>query len=139
LKQADRAAHVARGITDRWRDGLLAEVDARDDPIGWPMRLCAALERAAQHDSRIKYRDAWETGLAGLAGAPGPAAKRGAARHEGLQTAFVARRLTARFRTLGMFADTWRLNRRAARFKRAAAGADVDLLRPSGSKARLST
>jgi integrase len=49
----------------RWRDGLLGAMAP-----GTINRLCrcvaAALALAARHDQRIKNRDAWEIGLAGL-------------------------------------------------------------------------
>jgi integrase len=49
----------------KWRDGLLGTISPAS-----VNRLCncvcAALELAAQHDERIKNRDAWETGLEGL-------------------------------------------------------------------------
>ena len=49
----------------RWRDGLLGTM--APGTINRICRcLCAALELAAQHDERIKNRDAWEVGLAGL-------------------------------------------------------------------------
>jgi hypothetical protein len=49
----------------KWRDGLLAKV--KPATINRLCNsLCAALELAAQHDQRIKNRDAWEVGLAGL-------------------------------------------------------------------------
>jgi integrase len=49
----------------KWRHGLLSTIKPAS-----VNRLCncvcAALELAAQHDERIKNRDAWEVGLAGL-------------------------------------------------------------------------
>ena len=49
----------------KWRDGLLGTMAPAT--INRLCRcLCAALELAAQHDERIKNRDAWEIGLAGL-------------------------------------------------------------------------
>ena len=48
-----------------WRDGLLGTMAPAT--INRLCRcVCAALALAAQHDERIKNRDAWETGLAGL-------------------------------------------------------------------------
>ena len=48
-----------------WRDGLLGTMAPAT--INRLCRcLCAALELAAQHDERIKNRDAWEVGLSGL-------------------------------------------------------------------------
>jgi integrase len=48
-----------------WRDGLLGTLaPASINRICNSM--CAALELSAQHDPRIKNRDAWEVGLAGL-------------------------------------------------------------------------
>jgi hypothetical protein len=84
-----------------WRDGLLAEV--KPATINrMANALCAALELAAQHDSRIKNRDAWETGLAGLPDAQTP---RNVVLPDTKVHAFVA----AAYRhdpALGMFADT---------------------------------
>jgi hypothetical protein len=48
-----------------WRDGLLSKVSAATINR-LANSLCAALELAAVHDPRIKNRDAWEVGLAGL-------------------------------------------------------------------------
>lgn len=49
----------------RWRDGLLGRMVP--STINRLCRcICAALTLAAQHDARIKNRDAWEVGLAGL-------------------------------------------------------------------------
>jgi integrase len=49
----------------KWRDGLLGTLSPAS--INRLCNcVCAALELAAQHDERIKNRDAWETGLAGL-------------------------------------------------------------------------
>jgi integrase len=49
----------------RWRDSLLGTM--APSTINRTCRcLCAALALAAQHDQRIKNRDAWEVGLAGL-------------------------------------------------------------------------
>ena len=49
----------------KWRDGLLgAMAPATINRLG--RCLCAALELAAQHDERIKNRQAWEIGLANL-------------------------------------------------------------------------
>jgi integrase len=49
----------------KWRDGLLGTMAPAT--INRLCRcLCAALALAAQHDDRIKNRDAWEVGLAGL-------------------------------------------------------------------------
>jgi integrase len=49
----------------KWRDGLLGKI-APATINRLCNSICAALELAAQHDERIKNRDAWETGLAGL-------------------------------------------------------------------------
>jgi integrase len=49
----------------KWRDSLLGKMAPAT--INRTCRcLCAALELARQHDERIQYRQAWETGLAGL-------------------------------------------------------------------------
>jgi integrase len=49
----------------KWRDGLLGTM--APSTINRTCRcLCAALALAAQHDERIRTRDAWEVGLAGL-------------------------------------------------------------------------
>ena len=49
----------------KWRDSLLGTM--APSTINRLCRcLCAALELAAQHDDRIKNRQAWEIGLAGL-------------------------------------------------------------------------
>lgn len=48
-----------------WRDSLLGTV-AKSTINRLCGCVCAALEQAAQHDKRIKNRDSWETGLAGL-------------------------------------------------------------------------
>jgi integrase len=49
----------------KWRDGLLGKM--APSTINRTCRcLCAALALAAQHDERIRNRDAWEVGLAGL-------------------------------------------------------------------------
>ena len=49
----------------RWRDGLLGKM--APSTINRTCRcLCAALALAAQHDGRIRNRDAWEVGLVGL-------------------------------------------------------------------------
>ena len=48
-----------------WRDGLIGTMAA--STINRLCRcVCAALTLAAQHDQRVKNRDAWEVGLAGL-------------------------------------------------------------------------
>jgi integrase len=49
----------------KWRDGLL-DVMARSTINRLIACVSAALEQAAQHDKRIRNRDAWEIGLAGL-------------------------------------------------------------------------
>ena len=59
----------------KWRDGLLGTM-APSTINRLCGCLCAALEQAAQHDKRIQNREAWETGLAGLAERAG-----GAQRH----------------------------------------------------------
>jgi integrase len=52
----------------KWREGLLGTMaPATINRLG--RCLCAALALAAQHDQRIKNRDAWEIGLADLPGA----------------------------------------------------------------------
>jgi integrase len=49
----------------KWRDGLLGRV--KPATINRLCNsLCAAFEQAAQHDTRIKNRDAWEVGLEGM-------------------------------------------------------------------------
>jgi integrase len=48
-----------------WQLGLLAKI-AASTVNRISNSLCAALELARSHDSRIKNRDTWETGLAGL-------------------------------------------------------------------------
>ena len=48
-----------------WRDGLLGKI-APATINRLCNSICAALELAAQHDPRIRNRDAWEVGLAGL-------------------------------------------------------------------------
>jgi integrase len=49
----------------KWRDSLLGKI-APATINRLCNSICAALELAALHDERIKNRDAWETGLAGL-------------------------------------------------------------------------
>jgi integrase len=51
----------------KWRDSLIGAV-ANATINRLCNSICAALELAAQHDDRIKNRQAWETGLAGLPG-----------------------------------------------------------------------
>jgi integrase len=56
----------------RWRDGLLAKGLARGT-VGRTIRMAkAALNAAADADTRIANRDAWRVGLAGLHGAENP-------------------------------------------------------------------
>jgi integrase len=62
---ASPIALLTSGELRRWRDSLLGKVKpATINRIC--NSLCAALEQAAQHDARIKNRDVWEVGLAGL-------------------------------------------------------------------------
>ena len=59
------AALLAATELKKWRDSLLGAM--APSTINRLCRcLCAALELAAQHDDRIKNRQAWEVGLAGL-------------------------------------------------------------------------
>jgi integrase len=61
-------ALLAAPELNKWRDGLLgAMAPATINRLCGC--LCAALELATQHDERIKNRQAWEVGLAGLPGA----------------------------------------------------------------------
>jgi len=56
---------LASSELKKWRDSLLAKVAPAT--VNRLCRcVCAALELAAQHDHRIKNRDSWEVGLAGL-------------------------------------------------------------------------
>jgi integrase len=56
---------LAASELKKWRDGLLTKIAPAT--VNRLCRcLCAALELAAQHDHRIKNRDAWEIGLASL-------------------------------------------------------------------------
>ena len=84
-----------------WRDGLLGKLaPATINRVC--NSLCAALELAAQHDPRIKNRDSWEVGLAGL-----PDAQR--ARNVVLSDAKVHELVAAAYRhdaALGLFCDT---------------------------------
>ena len=84
-----------------WRDGLLGTITAAS-----VNRLCkglrAALELAAQHDPRIKNRDAWEVGLAGLPDAQ-TGAQRGADRRQGSR---LRRRSLSNDPALGLLIDT---------------------------------
>lgn len=48
-----------------WRDSLLGKMAPATINRLWRC-VCAALALAAQHDQRVKNRDAWEIGLAGL-------------------------------------------------------------------------
>ena len=58
-------AMLAATELKKWRDGLLGTMaPATINRLG--RCLCAALELAAQHDERIKNRQAWEIGLANL-------------------------------------------------------------------------
>ena len=61
-------ALLAATELSKWRDGLLGAIAPAtiNRLCGC---LCAALELATQHDERIKNRQAWEVGLAGLPGA----------------------------------------------------------------------
>jgi len=61
-------ALLAATELNKWRDGLLGAIAPAtiNRLCGC---LCAALELATQHDERIKNRQAWEVGLAGLPGA----------------------------------------------------------------------
>ncbi len=61
-------ALLAATELNKWRDGLLGAIAPAtiNRLCGC---LCAALELATQHDERIKNRQAWEIGLAGLPGA----------------------------------------------------------------------
>ncbi|MET4276476.1 MULTISPECIES: tyrosine-type recombinase/integrase [unclassified Bradyrhizobium] len=62
---AKPVALLAATELKRWRDGLLGTM--ANATINRLCRcVCAALALAAQHDERIKNRDAWEIGLAGL-------------------------------------------------------------------------
>ncbi len=58
-------ALLAATELNKWRDGLLGSIAPAtiNRLCGC---LCAALELATQHDERIKNRQAWEVGLAGL-------------------------------------------------------------------------
>src|SRR6476661_3728320 len=58
-------ALLAANELKKWRDSLLGTMaPATINRLG--RCVCAALELAAQHDERIKNRQAWETGLANL-------------------------------------------------------------------------
>jgi integrase len=61
-------ALLAATELNKWRDGLLGAI-APSTINRLCGCLCAALELATQHDERIKNRQAWEVGLAGLPGA----------------------------------------------------------------------
>ena len=61
--EAGAVAHVEE--LKAWRDGLLDKI-APATVNRLCSSICAAFELAAQHDPRIKNRDAWEVGLAGL-------------------------------------------------------------------------
>jgi integrase len=83
-----------------WRDGLLDTL-APATVNRVCNSLCAALELAAQHDPRVKNRDAWEVGCAGL-----PDAQR--ARNVVLSDAKVHAFIAAAYRhdpALGLFVD----------------------------------
>ena len=64
--------------------------------------LCAALELVAQHDPRVKNRDAWEVGLAGL---PDAQSARNVVLSDAKVHAFVGAAY-AKDEKLGLFADT---------------------------------
>ncbi len=84
-----------------WRDGLLAKIaPATINRIC--NSICAALELAAQHDPRIKNRDAWEVGLAGL---PDAQAARNVVIPDATVHAFVGAAY-AKDHQLGLFVDT---------------------------------
>lgn len=56
---------LAASELKKWRDALLTKIAPAT--VNRLCRcICAALELAAQHDHRIKNREAWEIGLAGL-------------------------------------------------------------------------
>ena len=84
-----------------WRDGLLGKI-ASATINRQCNSLCAALELAAQHDQRIKSRDAWEVGLAGL---PDAQTARNVVLPDAKVHAFVAAAY-ARDRQLGLFVET---------------------------------
>jgi integrase len=84
-----------------WRDGLLGKI-APATINRLCNSLCAALALAAQHDSRIKNRDAWEVGLAGL---PDAQQARNVVISDAKVHAFVAGAY-AKDRQLGLLVDT---------------------------------
>lgn len=86
----------------KWRDGLLDKI-APATINRLCNSLCAALELAAQHDKRIKNRDAWEVGLEGLPGAQ--EARSNAIIPDDKVTAFVAEAY-ALDAQLGLLVDT---------------------------------
>ena len=49
-----------------WRDGLLGKITPATDQPDLQLRCARRSNWRAQHDRRIKNRDAWEVGLAGL-------------------------------------------------------------------------
>ena len=84
-----------------WRDSLLGKLaPASINRIC--NSICAALELAAQHDPRIKNRDAWEVGLAGL---PDAQTARNVVIPDATIHAFVAAAY-AQDHQLGLFVDT---------------------------------
>ena len=84
-----------------WQVGLLAKI-APASVNRICNSLCAAFELAAQHDPRIKNRDAWEVGLAGL---PDAQQARNVVIPDATIHAFVAESY-AKDRQLGLFVDT---------------------------------
>ena len=84
-----------------WRDSLLGKL-APASINRLCNSVCAALELSAQHDQRIKNRDAWEVGLAGL-----PDAQK--ARNVVMSDATIHALVAAAYRKdhqLGLFVDT---------------------------------
>jgi integrase len=84
-----------------WRDGLLGKI-APATINRQCNSICAALELARSHDPRIKNRDAWETGLAGL---PDAQRARNVVLPDAKVHAFVAAAY-ARDSQLGLLVDT---------------------------------
>ena len=84
-----------------WRDSLLGTI-APASINRVCNSICAALELSAQHDPRIKNRDAWEVGLAGL---PDAQTARNVVISDAKVHALVAAAY-AKDRQLGLFVDT---------------------------------
>ena len=91
---------LTAGELKKWRDSLLGQI-APATVNRLCNSLCAALELAAQHDERIKNRQAWETGLAGL---PDAQSARNVVLSDGTIRAFVAAAYTSDAR-LGLLVE----------------------------------